>query len=403
MGDQGRNSQEDSRPPRMYDANLDEGDGTNGCDVCSHDECYSQYSICQHHQKTIINSEDSSGGCCSAKSFCTLLAILVFIFTGLAIGFAIFPGTRALSQKVFVPLVSVLFAGCLFLMCFMSCRANNLTVIEPTDFPLPEIKKRKSIKEVESFDTDSTTESETRGDDERHIPLFATVFPEVYKFYKQTQKSFDDSRDYLITNIFRPAATLCTPSSQAARCNSAGALSMADIYGPDIECCVDVHCLRDEFGAINLTGTYKLVHNDNFEEFLAAVHIPKLARKAANAAKPIHKYTHIGDSFRVQIDGILKSDTTFTINGPSRTSKIRGLYFLDHLTYLEDKEGVMTRKIIQNDHKTNKRSPGDKSISEIVVTRALSKNGKRMVMKSTAIGCDGSEIAVAVQTFIKVA
>ena len=147
----------------------------------------------------------------------------------------------------------------------------------------------------------------------------------------------------------------------------------------------------------------KLVHNDNFEEFLAAVHIPKLARKAANAAKPIHKYTHIGDSFRVQIDGILKSDTTFTINGPSRTSKIRGLYFLDHLTYLEDKKGVMTRKIIQNDHKTNKRSPGDKSISEIVVTRALSKNGKRMVMKSTAIGCDGSEIAVAVQTFIKVA
>lgn len=287
----------------------------------------------------------------------------------------------------------------------MSCRANKLAVIEPTDFPLPEMKKRKSIKEVETFDTDST-ESETREDDERRLPVFATVFPEVYKYFKQTQKSFDDSRDYLITHIFRPAATLCTPSSQVARCNSAGALSMADIYGPDIECCVDVHCLRDEFGAINLTGTYKLVHNDNFEEFLAAMHIPKLARKAANAAKPIHKYTHIGDSFRVQIDGIIKSDTTFTINGPPSTSKIRSQKFLDHLTYLEDKKGVMTRKIVQNDHKTNKtnkNSPGDKSISEIVVTRALSKNGKRMIMTSTAIGCDGNEIAAAVQTFIKVA
>jgi hypothetical protein len=85
---------------------------------------------------------------------------------------------------------------------------------------------------------------------------------------------------------------------------------------------------------INLTGNYKLVQNDNFEEFLKAQGVPWFLVSAANKARPIHKITHNGQWITIQIQGIIESETTYQIEGPPVENVIRGRRFQDQVTYL---------------------------------------------------------------------
>lgn len=390
-------SEDESQPsvidPPVWDVPLDE--------KSTHTQCGSQ-ADCERY----CAEEPRKSKCCTSKMLCTLLTFLIVVLIATWIGFANFPATRRLALVIILPVLSVAFLCCLITCCCCTTDVDeDLAVIEIEACHLhvhtPKKRENKSNdEECVNGDTFSETSLDVELEDEGKYDFFTKRMPDFSNFLQSAQSSFEESRNYFIGRVFRPATTLCRPSTPI-RCRSTGALSALSLShaktGNDIECCVDVHCLRDEHGAINLTGTYKLVHNQNFDGFLKVLQIPALFRKAANATRPIHTYTHKGDKFRVQIDGIVKGDSKFVIDGPPTESTLRVIKFLDHVSYLEDKRGIVVRKVVQN---VQKKSPT--TASEIIVTRELSKNGKKMVLTSTALHSDGSEIAIAVQTFNRI-
>jgi len=143
----------------------------------------------------------------------------------------------------------------------------------------------------------------------------------------------------------------------------------------------------------NLTGTFKLVKSNNFASFLKALDVPWAIRKAANVAKPVHIYTHVDDTFRVQIDSIIKGDTTYIINGPTIDSAIRHIKFVDRATYLDSGDGIVVRKIAQN--------PTPDGPIELIVKRRLLSDDT-LVLLSKAIYVDGSESLESEQFFERI-
>jgi hypothetical protein len=122
---------------------------------------------------------------------------------------------------------------------------------------------------------------------------------------------------------------------------------------------------------IDMTGTYKLVENDNFEELLAAQGIPWALRSAANRARPTHKFTHRGNLLTIKIQGIIESETKYHIGGSPTETAVRGRQFHDSVTYLEDKTGIQTLKRAINDGYT------------VRVCRRLSPDKSKLTMTST--------------------
>jgi len=133
---------------------------------------------------------------------------------------------------------------------------------------------------------------------------------------------------------------------------------------------------------IDMTGIYKLVENDNFEELLAAQGIPWALRSAANRARPTHKFTHRGNLLTIKIQGIIESETKYHIGGRATETAVRGRQFHDTVTYLEDKTGIQTLKIAINDGYTVK------------VCRRLSPDKSKLTMTSTVDFDDESKDSV---------
>ena len=132
---------------------------------------------------------------------------------------------------------------------------------------------------------------------------------------------------------------------------------------------------------INLTGPFQLISNDNFEDFLAAQGVPWALRGAANKCRPTHRITHVGNSLTIQIQGIIESQTTYTINGPAQANTVRGRRFEDTVTYIES--GVQTLKRAIDDGYT------------VQVRRVLSNDQTRITMTSTVMFDDKEKKNVA--------
>jgi len=145
---------------------------------------------------------------------------------------------------------------------------------------------------------------------------------------------------------------------------------------------------------VNLTGKYKLVHNHNFDAFLKTQNVPMLLRKAANASKPIHTITHEDNMLRIQVDGIVRGDTTFEIGGPPAESNIRYLKFDDHVTWVDDGQAVEVRKVARN-------APEGGAV-ELVVKRTLGNGKHNLVLSSKARFANGDESLESVQTFHRI-
>jgi len=109
--------------------------------------------------------------------------------------------------------------------------------------------------------------------------------------------------------------------------------------------------LAGDTNAVNMTGTYKLISNDNFDGFLAVQGVPWALRGAANQVRPTHKITHVGKKLTIKITGIIESQTTYTIDGPPIETNIRGRIFHDSMRYLKD--GIMTTKATNGDGNGN--------------------------------------------------
>ena len=91
---------------------------------------------------------------------------------------------------------------------------------------------------------------------------------------------------------------------------------------------------------IDLTGTFKLISNDHFQELLTAQGVPWFLVKAADKARPTHAITHAGNSLRIRIQGIIESETHYLIGGNAVETNIRGRLFRDQVTYLKLQDSI---------------------------------------------------------------
>jgi hypothetical protein len=89
---------------------------------------------------------------------------------------------------------------------------------------------------------------------------------------------------------------------------------------------------------VDMTGRYRLVENHNFEALLQAQGVPWFLVSAASKARPTHHLTHRGDALTIKIQGIIESETTYIVNGPSIETNIRGRLFRDTMTYLRRRD-----------------------------------------------------------------
>lgn len=143
-------------------------------------------------------------------------------------------------------------------------------------------------------------------------------------------------------------------------------------------------------GVFNLTGSYKLVKNDNFDGFLEIQGVPWALRRAADAARPTHTISHIGKTITIRIQGIIESQTTYQIDGPPVETNIRGRIFRDQMKYLESGDGIRVSK------------EGVTENYNVETVRKLSSDKMSITMTSKAIFKDGRGEVVCVQLFERI-
>ena len=92
----------------------------------------------------------------------------------------------------------------------------------------------------------------------------------------------------------------------------------------------------------DLSGSYQLIQNENFENFLKALGIPWAARATLQPSSSLHHVSHTGNLFAPKFKGIPK--TIYIIGGPSVETTIRGYIFEDSVKYTDDGLGVQLSK-----------------------------------------------------------
>jgi len=141
---------------------------------------------------------------------------------------------------------------------------------------------------------------------------------------------------------------------------------------------------------ITLTGSYRLIKNDGFKDFLAAQGVNYILRAAADKAITTHHVTHRGTTLRIRVSGIITGDTTYIIGGDYMETKIQDKIFHDSATWLPNKsEGVRITKVSQSE-KYN-----------LLVTRRLSADKQLLYITSEAVYQDGKRVQ-AVQTYQRI-
>lgn len=128
---------------------------------------------------------------------------------------------------------------------------------------------------------------------------------------------------------------------------------------------------------IDLSGAFKLMENDNFEAFLAAQGVPWALRGAANKVRPTHRITHEGNIITIKIEGVMESQTTYTIGGKPKQGKIRGRRFADQVTYIDS--GICTTKRACDDGytvKVNRKISPDKQEIRMESSVTFDENSK---------------------------
>lgn len=279
---------------------------------------------------------------------------------------------------------------------------KDISLSDDTDF-----NSASPMTTAETLSLDNTDASRTEPVNNPVENLFSSVFPGISKSFEEVESQFH-AFAMQINDKLRPS-TECvscrdgahTDKSSVCVHNHAHANALAggneENYLPaqnEFQNNLAVPSMEDipiSSEHINLTGKYKLVHNHNFMAFLKSQGINALLRKAANASRPIHTITHEGTTLRIQVDGIIKGDSTFIIGGPPGHSNIRHLMFDDHVTYVDGGQAIQVRKVGLN------APPG--GAIELIVKRQLENNGHNLIVSSKARFKDGSESLESVQTF----
>lgn len=143
-------------------------------------------------------------------------------------------------------------------------------------------------------------------------------------------------------------------------------------------------------GVVNLSGSYKLIKNNNFDGILEAQGVPWALRRAADAARPTHTITHNGKSVTIQIQGIIESQTTYEIDGPPVETNVRGRVFRDQMKYLDSGDGIRVSK------------EGVTENYNIETVRQLSADKMSITMTSKVLFKDERADVVCVQLFQRI-
>ena len=118
---------------------------------------------------------------------------------------------------------------------------------------------------------------------------------------------------------------------------------------------------------IDLNGSFRVVDNHNFGEFLRIQGVPWFLCKAASKARPTHTF-HLStySKLTIQIKGIIESETDYTIGGPYTETSIRGRVFRDTVRYLYDGGGETENNNTNNSNTDNRCCVGLKTIKVTV-------------------------------------
>jgi hypothetical protein len=134
-----------------------------------------------------------------------------------------------------------------------------------------------------------------------------------------------------------------------------------------------------DIGDFNLTGTYKMISNENMDAFLTVQGVPWALRRAAAGVMPHHHITHFGHQLTIRIHAanLLETTTSYTIHGPTVETIVRGRLFRDKVTYHID---PMTHKV--NGIQTKKTAVTEGYV--VTVLRVLSDDRNTINMTSAA-------------------
>jgi hypothetical protein len=138
-----------------------------------------------------------------------------------------------------------------------------------------------------------------------------------------------------------------------------------------------------DIGDFNLTGTYKMISNDNMDAFLTVQGVPWALRRAAAGVMPNHHITHNNGpnghllTIRIHAANLLETTTSYTIHGPTVETMVRGRLFRDKVTYHID---PTTRKV--NGIQTKKTAVTEGYV--VTVLRILSDDRNTIYMTSAA-------------------
>jgi hypothetical protein len=143
-------------------------------------------------------------------------------------------------------------------------------------------------------------------------------------------------------------------------------------------------------GIVNLSGSYKLIKNDNFDGILEVQGVPWALRRAADAARPTHTITHNDKTVTIQIQGIIESSTTYEIDGPPVETNVRGRVFRDQMKYLDSGDGIRVSK------------EGVTENYNIETVRQLSADKMSITMTSKVLFKDERADVVCVQLFQRI-
>ena len=202
--------------------------------------------------------------------------------------------------------------------------------------------------------------------------LFAILYLSSVAFAKQLEPIYD---------LIQKLLSVLSRSTKAATKPAAAPL-------PPVEIPVGLDTAEQPF---DLSGAYKLIENQNYEEFLGVQGVPRMYRGMANKARPVHRITHRGRLLTIKIEGIIESQTTYIIDGPPVQCDVRGRIFEDTMTYLDNgRRGIVVTK----------RALTEKY--EITVQRELSDDGQGILMTSKATFTDGKDPVQCIQKFQRV-
>jgi len=131
-------------------------------------------------------------------------------------------------------------------------------------------------------------------------------------------------------------------------------------------------------GASGMTGRWKCVQSNNFQNFLAVQGVNLLKRKLADSTPTTHIITAANDRFRLQIQSLVSFDATYVYGAEPIQTKISDDIFMDKAELLPD--GAV--RICKFHPKKN---------YEIVNERRLSEDGNSITLHMHCLLLDGSD------------